>query len=192
MLDASKGSYRHCGLGSTWWPFGWGEMRTAPPDHQLLSGQRSLLHREEVDAVWKCTGGLTPDILSKNTSPDRQAYASALTRRSFRLCFLPHPSEFWSEESNYSRSPASCLICHCLCCFVAFEWDPRYRDLVGAGGLLDPDAAPAPFCCAQEARLSFPSGTQSPGRGCPWRCAALLSLLWLLLPSARAKEPTGL
>lgn len=60
--------------------------------------------RQEVNAVDGC---LTPDIMSKNTSTERQAYARALVWGSLRLCFLLYPSKFWSEELNYSRSPAS-------------------------------------------------------------------------------------
>lgn len=68
-----------------------------------------------------------PDIVSKNISSERQAYARASVWRSCRLCSLLSPSRCWSERLNDPSSPARVLICHCLCCFAACERDPRCR-----------------------------------------------------------------
>ena len=68
-----------------------------------------------------------PDIVSKNISSERQAYARASVWRSCRLCSLLSPSRCWSERLNDPRSPARVLICHCLCFFAACERDPRCR-----------------------------------------------------------------
>lgn len=79
-----------------------------------------------------------PDIVSKNISSERQAYARASVWRSCRLCSLLSPSRCWSERLNDPRSPARVLICHCLCCFAACERDPRCRAFRDQPVLMEP------------------------------------------------------
>lgn len=109
-------------------------------------------------------------------------------------CFLLHTPKFWSEELNYSRSSASFWfaivsisslslnetpgseISQVLMRFMTWWW----RLLVSVA------------FCLRHAFFFFLFGRQSAlPRGCTWYITTPLSLLWLLFPSSRAKEPTG-
>lgn len=152
--------------------------------------QRRRHPRWEAKAVAGC---LAHDSVSKNTSTETQAYAHASVWRSSRLCFSLSPSKCWSEELNYSRRPARVWFAT-VCFLVAFEWDPwskAFRDQpVLWGSVTWRWRQPAPSL--SRAWFSVLLGrARALGRGGTWPARTPMSLLWLLLPSARVKAHAG-
>lgn len=142
----------------------------------------------EVNAVDKSTSCLTLDIMFKNTSSESSAYAHALVWRSFLLCFLLYTSKFWSEELNYSRSPArfGLAIVSAAHCLPTGPLKQRFHRRWWAGG------SRSFLLVLLESCFSFLLGRQRAlGRGSTWHIPTPLSLLWLLFPLERARELAG-